>query len=392
MAKRILVFLGIIAMFTVSAFAPAEGVTLNLGSKPPSPASIIVGYSNGMTETVSVPSGQSAEALIERYLSQPDVSYAEKDQGAQMTSLTPNDTFYKIQRKAFSAMTITEAWDISGGSSGIIVAVLDTGVDASHPDLAGRILSDGYNFVAGNADTSDDNGHGTMSAGIIAAGVDNGTGLSGATQSCSILPVKVLDAKGNGQVSKIAAGITYAADYGADVINLSLGCPESSQTLQDAVNYAYGKGVIVIAASGNSGGSIQYPAACSHALSVGAVTSASVIATYSNYGSQQGLVAVGSGIFSTSLNGGYAVGSGTSYAAPFVSSLAALLLSVDPALSPDELTAVMQNTATDLGDAGWDQYYGHGCVSFSAALQSIAPEAVTADPAQPEIQEVSMAS
>ena len=390
MKRRILAIVGILAMFFVSAVSPVEGAIINIGGSTPSARQIIVGYHDGTTKVVGVPSGMSAEKLIQGYLSRSDVSYAEADQTAEMMSLTPNDTYYKIQKKAFTDMSITESWDITGGSSDIVVAVLDTGVDAGHPDLAGRILGDGYNFVAGIADTSDDNGHGTMSAGIIAAGVDNDTGLSGATQGCMLLPVKVLDAKGNGQVSNIASGIIYAADHGANVINLSLGCPDSSQALQDAVNYAYNKGIIVIAASGNTAATIQYPAACDHAIAVGAVTSANDFASYSSYGSQQALVAVGSGIFSTSLNGGYSVSSGTSNAAPFVASLAALLLSVNPAYTPDELTAIMENTSTDLGDPGWDQYYGYGCVNFCAALSSVISDGAAENPSQPEVQEVSL--
>ncbi|MEL4106126.1 S8 family serine peptidase [Oscillospiraceae bacterium WX1] len=289
-----------------------------------------------------------------------------------MASVTPDDTYYKVmQKKPFDLMAITDAWDVTAGSSDIIVAVVDSGVDASHPDLQGNVLATGYNFVDNNTDTSDVNGHGTMIAGIIAATVDNTAGIAGATQNCLILPVRVLDANGNGTVANMAAGIRYAADNGARVINLSLGCPSYDKALEDAVNYADALGVVVVAASGNTGGAVQYPAACTNAIAVGAVTNAGAFASYSNYGEKQALVAVGSSVFTTNFSAGkhgYAVATGTSFAAPFVSALAALVLSENDALTPDAVADIMEKTATDLGNAGHDPYYGYGCVNFKAAV------------------------
>ena len=394
MLKRIVAFIGII-VFLLSGSAPAAaGLARPAGEAV---SQIIVVYESGATSVVPVPRGMTAAELARRYIGRPGVSYAEPDQTVTMAALTPNDSFFKIlQVKSFTSMSITEAWDITSGCSSVVVAVLDTGVNAKHPDLAGRIISEGYNFVGNNTDYSDDNGHGTMCAGIIAAEIDNGTGLAGATKGCRILPVKVLDSKGNGQASTIAAGITYATDHGANIINLSLGCPSFSQDLQNAVNYAYGKGILVVAASGNKGTEIEFPAACDHAVAVGAVTSSNEAASYSSHGSRQALVAVGSGIFSTSLDSGYAVGNGTSFAAPFVSSLAALLLSINPKLTPAELTDLMEKTATDLGAPGWDEIYGFGCVNFNAALKAAPPTdsdapsagSQTPQPAAPVVQPV----
>jgi subtilisin family serine protease len=229
-----------------------------------------------------------------------------------------------------------------------------------------------------------------MCAGIIAAGVNN----ESAGRSHAELHGPAGEGAGQqGQrpVSNIAAGIVYAVDHGADIINLSLGCPDASQTLQEAVDYAWGKGVAVIAATGNTGLAIQYPAACSHAVAVGAVTSSHDIASYSNHGSQQALVAVGSTVFTTSLKGGYAVGSGTSFAAPFVSSLAALLLSVSPAHA---------------GRAG-GVHGADGARSRRSRLGSVlrprlhqlrrrprelAPDAAQIDENQPEVREVALTS
>ncbi len=299
---------------------------------------------------------------------------------AHMAAAEPDDSLYgATQKKAFDAMFITEAWDVTGGSEDIVVAVLDTGVAQDHPELDGKVASGGYNFISDTSDTSDDNGHGTKIAGIIAAIGNNDEGIAGATQNCRILPVKVLDAKGNGPVSTIAKGIRYAVDHGANIINLSLTCDGYYQALQDAIDYAYSKNILVIAASGNTGGAVLYPAACEHAAAVGAVTNAGKLAAYSNYGRGQALVATGSGIFSITPDGGYAISSGTSYAVPFVSSLAALLLSVNEAYTPDELISIMQETASDLGDAGWDTHYGYGCVDFSAALSYAEAELSSGD-------------
>lgn len=325
-------------------------------------------------------------ALLLLAVSMPSESVHIVARASALTTTPPSDTYYKsMQRKPFESMAVTDGWAIAGGSSDITIAVLDTGVDAAHPDLEGKILTNGYNFVASSTDTADMNGHGTMVAGIIAANADNDLGVAGATKNCKILPVKVLDDAGNGSILLIAEGIRYAADQGADIINLSLGSAEYSQQLQEAVDYAYAKGILVVAASGNTSGAIDYPAACHNVLAVGAVTSKNAFAPYSNYGSSQALVAVGTGVFSTSSAGGlpgYAAGTGTSFAAPFVSSLAALLLSENSSLSPAELTDILEKTSTDLGDTGWDQYYGYGLINFDAALkyaQAESPTPVVAD-------------
>ena len=332
---------------------------------------LIVKYDDGTFSTLSVPADAVGQMIESTYISRDDIAFVEDDQTAHIASEDPNDSFYRIlQKKSFDTMSIPDAWEITGGSDTVVIAVLDTGVDSSHPELDGKILSDGYNFVNRTSDVSDDNGHGTMISGILAAASNNDEGIAGATQDCLILPVKVLDSKGNGSVSNIASGIIYAADNGADVINLSLTYPDYSQTLQDAVDYAYDKGILVVAASGNTGEKVLYPAACEHAVAVGSITASNELATYSNYGSKQTLVAVGSKVFSTTLDGGYAVSSGTSYAAPFVSALAALLLSVNDAYTPDQLISIMEDSATDLGASGWDKYYGYGCVNYSAALSA----------------------
>jgi len=300
------------------------------------------------------------------------VENADTNPIAHIESL-PNDMYYSIyQANIFGDMNILSGLSIAEGSDKVVVAVVDTGVDANHPDLAGKVLTTGYNFVSGNTDISDDNGHGTMISGIIAANSNNGVGIAGATLKCVILPVKVIDANGTGTSNHIAAGIKYAADNGANIINLSFGGAGTMQIVQDAVSYAYSKGCIVIAAAGNEGRSVNWPANCANVVAVGAVKTSNEIASYSNYGSQIALVAVGSDVISTFFSNGthvYGKSSGTSYAAAYVSSLAALIESKSSKYTPDQVVSIMEQTATHLGTSGRNQYYGYGCINFQAALQ-----------------------
>jgi subtilisin family serine protease len=320
---------------------------------------------------LSVADGREDAAIKSLHLSG-RVAYAERDGLAQATN-TPNDPYWASQLATSTAQIhVAAGWDNATGVTGPIVAVVDTGVEASHPDLAGKVLG-GYNFVGGSTNAADDNGHGTMVAGIIAADTNNSAGIAGLCWGCQILPVKVLDSTGSGSYANIASGITYAADHGAKVINLSLGGASSSSSLQDAVTYAVGKGATVVAAAGNGGcACILYPAAYSNVIAVGAVDGTNTISTYSDYGASLDVMAPGTN-WSTSMSAssGYAGFAGTSSATPDVTGLAALVLSVKPSLSPAEVATVLESTAQDLGSAGWDQYYGFGEVDFSAALLSV---------------------
>jgi serine protease len=210
-----------------------------------------------------------------------------------------------------------------------------------------------------------------MVAGIIGASSNNTAGVAGLCWGCQILPVKVLDSNASGSYSNIASGITYAADHGARIINLSLGGTSASTTLQNAVTYAVGKGALVVAAAGNTVcNCIMYPAAYSNALAVGAVDSNNN--NVAAYGSALDVVAPGSNwstYYNTSFpNTLYAVLTGTSSAAPVVAGLAALLMTQNPTWTAADVTAKLESTATDLGSAGWDSTYGAGLVDFAAAL------------------------
>lgn len=257
---------------------------------------------------------------------------------AYADAITPNDPGYPGEWGAVRAR-VNQAWSATRGSSRVVIAVVDTGVTAA-ADLAGRVLP-GHDFVNGDDDARDDNGHGTMAAEVIAATGNNRTGIAGLCWACRILPVKVLGKDGSGSYSTIAEGIRYAADQGANVINLSLGGSDDSQLLRDAVTYATDRGSLVIAAAGNDGSAApHYPAAVPAALAVGGVTSTDARYAWSNYGSWVDVTAPGCNP-SQALNGTITQYCGTSSATPFTAGVAGLLASTDPAPSAATVRAAL---------------------------------------------------
>jgi subtilisin family serine protease len=283
----------------------------------------------------------------------------------------PNDPRYSVAQAGYlQAINLPAAWDRTTGGDGEVLAILDSGVDFGHPDLAGRLLP-GWDFVHNNGVPADDEGHGTEVAGVAAARTNNGRGVAGVAWRGWIMPVKVLDATGSATDANIAAGITWAVDHGADVINLSLGGPGASSTLQTAVDYATSRNVLVVAAAGNDGNSEpHYPAACTGVISVGATDSANRRASWSNYGDWVDLVAPGVNI-TTTANGTtekYAVVSGTSFSSPLVAGVAMLLRAADPSASQATIADRLRQSALDLGPPGYDVNYGYGLVNASGAL------------------------
>jgi subtilisin family serine protease len=282
----------------------------------------------------------------------------------------------RAQQWGLDALGAAAAWTVTRGA-GITVAVVDTGV-APVPDLAGRMLA-GWNVITSNDVAADDNGHGTHVAGTIAEVEGNGLAEAGIAPEASILPVKVLGADGSGSDADVAAGIVWAADHGARIVNLSLGGPDSSTVLSDAVVYARGKGVLIVAAAGNDGGSVGDPARLPGVLAVGAVDSALVRAPFSAGGRALDLVAPGVGIVQQTLDGagGYADRSfsGTSMASPHVAGVAALVLAAGRATTSTGVARLLARTALDLGVAGKDAAYGAGLVRADAAL-GVAPGGV----------------
>jgi len=327
---------------------------------------------------LAVPARVGVKAALARLAHDPAVASAEPDYRMHIL-FAPNDTYYARQW-ALPAVHASRAWDYTKGSANTVVAVVDSGV-AAHPELAGRLVA-GHDFVNNDSNPADDNGHGTAVAGVIGATGNNGTGIAGMDWATRIMPVKVMDASGSGYTSDIAEGVTWAADHGARVINMSLGGNDYSSTFKSAIAYAYNKGAVVVASAGNDGSTAtMYPAAYPNVLSVSALHG-STLADFSSYGPNTDLAAPGEMVYSLTRAGGYSYWSGTSFSAPMVSGLAALVLGRNPTLSAARVAQVLTSSADDLGTSGWDQRYGWGRIDAARAL---AAAGLPADKTSPHV-------
>ena len=209
----------------------------------------------------------------------PQILFAEPNYQLYALDTFPDDLHWNLQY-GLTNIHAPQGWDMSIGSAAVVIAVVDTGVDLTHPDLSPKLVA-GYDFVNGDAVPQDDNGHGTHVAGIAAAQANNGEGVAGVSWGARIMPVKVLSASASGSFADAAAGIIWATDHGAHIINLSLGGSSYSQVFKDAIDYAYGKGVMLVASSGNNGsGFVLYPARFANVMSVGATDSNNVRASF----------------------------------------------------------------------------------------------------------------
>lgn len=338
---------------------------------------------NNIFQIIEVVAGNEKE-IAKTYSERPEVEYAEPNYYRFIYSV-PNDQFYDLQWH-FPLINLEEAWDVSTGND-VTVAVVDSGVNPFGFDSFGDRLLLGYNAIFRIRGGIDFNGHGTHVAGTIGQETNNGIGVAGIAYDAKILPVKVMCFLGFGLDSWIIDGIRWATDNDADIINLSIGGSAPSKALEDAVDYAYGQGVTVVAASGNDGsGEVDYPAAFENCIAVGAVRYDKNITDYSNYGDALDLVAPG-GDLDVDQNGddygdgilqeaftflgidwGYWYFTGTSMSSPHVAGVAALIKSLHPEYGPDEIRQVLQDTAEDLGNPGWDNIYGHGLVDAYAAV------------------------
>jgi type VII secretion-associated serine protease mycosin len=280
------------------------------------------------------------------------------------------------QQWALDHSSFEAAWSATKGA-GVTVAVVDTGVDAFHEDL-GSVVLPGVDFIdSGRDGRFDPDGHGTHVAGIVAARANNGRGIVGAAPAVRILPVRVLDANGSGLSSTVAAGVVWATDHGARVINLSLG-GGPSPGIQIAIRYALSKGAVVFAAAGNNGASgntAVYPGAYPEAIAVGSYDATYTKSAFSNTASYVDVLAPGNSILSTwsSSSTSYAVASGTSMATPYAAAEAALVISENPKLSAGAVTVIVEATARDAGPPGVDAQYGHGLIDPAAAVLAATP-------------------
>lgn len=303
---------------------------------------------------LKVPTGSSVGEMVNLYGKNPNVQYAEPNYIRQAVD-TPNDTRWANQWNLVK-IGMPGAWDISKGSAAVTIAILDSGIALSHEDLIGRYSG---------SPAADDYGHGTQVAGIAGAATGNAKGIAGVCQLCTLSSYKVLDSTGSGSDSAVANAIVLAADAGAKVINMSLGAYASSQTTQDAVNYAWGKGAVLVGAAGNDATSTQfYPAAYANVISVGGTDSTDLKTTTTNFGPWVKVVAPGQSIAVPTMAGSYTLASGTSMAAPHVAGLAGLLFSASPGITNQQVVSVIL--------AGVDQVSGgpriNACKALAAAV------------------------
>lgn len=324
-----------------------------------------------LSQTYLVTSSTRDTPALLRYFRKQQIKYAEPHwvYATQLAPVTPNDEFYARYQWNVEAVHAPEAWRQSRGSRAVQVAVVDTGVDLTHPDLRGKLVR-GTNMLDGRKSAADDNGHGTHVAGIIAARVNNLVGIAGLTWRNAVMPIKAMGADGSGTTFAVADGIIEAVDRGVDVINLSLGNYATSQFLRDAVRYAERHQVVLVAAAGNdASGQASYPAAYPEVLAVAATTRVGTVAGFSNYGAYVDVAAPGDGIASTYKDGQYAMLSGTSMATPHVAALAALVRGVNPRLTAAQVRAVITSTTSDIGPVGRDNYAGYGEINVQRALE-----------------------
>lgn len=336
-----------------AAPAPAEGVAA------------VVKTEDGSVQVTTAPDA----AALAKKTADDTVLAVDTPRRAYAMALPADDKGRDLQW-GLTRMQAEDLWQRSTGAN-VTVAVLDTGVKASHPDLSGKVAK-GFNAITNKPGAqSDDNGHGTFIAGMI-AGKFNGAGVVGIAPNARILPVKVLNADGIGDSDDIAQGIIWAVDNGADVINMSFGADSTNKLEAAAIDYAHGAGVTLVAAAGNEGvKQVLYPAGYPGVLGVGATDSNNVLAKFSNQGSHVDVVAPGQGILSTFNEGNYTWTSGTSMSTAYVSGVAALAISYSPGAGGEPLAQQIEMTATDLGPAGSDTAYGMGLVDPATLLEQL---------------------
>ena len=330
---------------------------------------------------VELPVGADEELYMQAFRAQPDVQFAELDTILAPAEMVPDDPSYPSQWHLPNIST-GSAWATTRGASSIVIAILDTGVDATHPDLASKITP-GFNTYDRDTDTTDVTGHGTSVAGTAAAAGNNSLGVASVAWGCEIMPVRVSDPSGYAYVSTIAAGIIWAADHNARVANVSYACSDFD-SIASAAQYFQGKGGVVTVAAGNDGVT-DTTADNPYVLTASASTSADSVATWSNTGSNIDVAAPGLNIFTTLRGGGYGSVSGTSYSAPITAGVVALVMSANPTLNPEQVQTIVKHSADDLGTAGWDAGFGWGRLNAARAVATASNTTGSADVTPPTI-------
>jgi thermitase len=315
----------------------------------------------------SLPPQANEHAVLNALRRRPDVQFAELDVLVRPGQVSPNDPNYASQWH-LPKISAPSAWSSNTGASSIIIAICDTGVDGTHEDLAGKMVP-GRNIYNGNSDTADVHGHGTQVAGTAAAVTNNARGVAGVSWGSLIMPVRVSDPNGYASYSNMAAGITWAADNGARVANLSY-MASNSAAVMSASNYMNSRGGVVTISAGNystneAAGDNPY------VLTVSATDGNDALYSWSNYGNNIDVAAPGC-VTTTYRGGGYGGVCGTSFSAPITAGVAALVLSANPSLTAVQAMNIIKQSSDDLGPAGWDITYGAGRVNASRAVTQAA--------------------
>lgn len=324
------------------------------------------------------------------YLADPSVELAEKNYLGQ-GGFTPNDTWYAEQWQhdnigqfggTSGADIESEAgWDLVQGSSSVVVAVLDTGIDSDHPEFAGRIVA-GWDFVSNDADPEDDNGHGTAVTGLLAANADNAFGVAGVDHACLIMPVKVVGANNMGTTFNLISGIDFARTNAVDVISMSLINYPLGVSLNQALLAARQTGAVLVACAGNGGigdADVSAPGNSAQTISIGATDANDARASYSGTGQNLDYVAPGDGVVTVLYDSSAderAFFAGCSAATPVAAGIVSLLKSLDPTLVTREVRSLLTAGAEDQVGApaedtpGWDEYMGNGRLNLRATIQA----------------------
>lgn len=345
------------------------------------------------TAVVELDAEADLTQALKDYRADPSVEWAEPVRLFHIQGIPNDPSFPSLW--GMTKIQTPSAWDLTTGV-GVVVAVVDTGVNHTHPDLTANIWANpgeipnngidddgngyvddtrGWNFVSNNNAPNDGHSHGTHVSGIIAAVGNNNVGVIGVAPGSQIMAIKGLGDDGSGYDADLAQGIVYAADNGADVINMSWGGTGDSPVIEEAVQYAHSLGVVLIAAAGNSGidASLFLPAKYTSVVTVSAFNSVDALASFSNFGQKIDVAAPGVGILSTVPGGFYSSFNGTSMASPHVAGLAALILSRFPTLTNEQVRQALRRTADDVGPSGFDTQSGHGRINALKGVQAAFP-------------------
>jgi subtilisin family serine protease len=310
---------------------------------------------------VQLVDGADEQAALNELKNQPGVDFVEFDEIVDPTT-TPNDPLYASGQSYYPQINAPAGWSIGTGSSSVIIAIIDTGVNVNHPDLAAKIVQP-HSVLTGTSDVTDNYGHGTMTAGTAAAISNNGTGVAGTCWQCLIMPIKVSD--GSATYSDLANGLDWARTHGARVANISFEISTSGTIASIAQSFAAAGGVTTVSAGNES--LFVANADNPYELTVGAIDSGNNLYSWSNYGNIVDVVAPGC-VYTTTAAGSYGSGCGTSFSAPLTAGLAGLMISKNPSLTAAQVMSMVRQTATDLGAPGWDTTFGAGDINVGAAM------------------------